>query len=170
METPQKPSVFGPDEIFASDTPPRREIGGGPSTSGRAARVTMVQATQQRQFDNPALVWRFGGARLQAILLQRSVRAMPVMIVDVIRQELVQVPRVEHDYVVQTLAPDGSDQALDKGILPGRTRGDELLFQTQSTGATHKFHAIKAVPMPQQIAARGAEREGFGQLLCAPGS
>jgi hypothetical protein len=90
----------------------------------------MVQAAKQRQFDNPALVWRFGGARLRAILIQRSVRAMPVMIVDVIRQELEQVPRVEHDYVIQTLAPDGSDQALDKWILPGRTRGDELLFQT----------------------------------------
>jgi hypothetical protein len=54
---------------------------------------------------------------------------MPVMIVNIIGQQLAHVRRVEHAHVVQTFAPAGSDQAFDKWILPGRTRRDELLFQ-----------------------------------------
>ena len=56
--------------------PLRQEIGNWPSVLGRAARITMVQAAKQRQFDNPTLVRRLGGARLRAILLQGAMRAM----------------------------------------------------------------------------------------------
>ena len=90
----------------------------------------MMQAAQQWQFDNCALIWRFYWPGDWTILSEGSVGPVVVIIIQVIEKGLAQVLRVEHDHVIQTLAPDGPDQALDKRILPGRTRGDELLFQT----------------------------------------
>jgi hypothetical protein len=35
---------------------------------------------------------------------------------------------MEHDHMVQTLAPDGADQALDEWILPGERTAISLLI------------------------------------------
>lgn len=55
----------------------------------------------------------------RAIFLQRPVGAMVMIIAKVVREPLSQVVLVEHDHMLEAFAADGSDQALDEGILPG---------------------------------------------------
>jgi hypothetical protein len=79
----------------------------------------MVQTSQQRQRDDVALFGWFHGPRFRSVLVQRSVRAVLMIIAKVVREPLSQVVLVEHDHLVEAFAADGSDQALDEGILPG---------------------------------------------------
>jgi hypothetical protein len=44
---------------------------------------------------------------------------MVMIIAKVVREPLSQVVLVEHDHMLEAFAADGSDQALDEGILPG---------------------------------------------------
>jgi hypothetical protein len=71
-----------------------------------------------------ALLGRFCGARLRAISLQRSMRPMPGVIVNIVGQQAAEVLRMEHDHAIQALAPDGADESFHERILPGRTEHD----------------------------------------------
>ena len=96
-----------------------RSAKGGAVGLGSHSGITVVQTSSHRQSDNLALFRRFNGARFGTILVESSMRAMAVKIIEVIGQHPMQVPSMEHDHVVQTLAPDGADKALDERILPG---------------------------------------------------
>ena len=79
----------------------------------------MMEATQQGQGDDVALFGWFHGTRFRSVLVQRSVRAVLMIIVEVVRESAPQMGLVEHDHVMQTFPADGADQAFDKRILPG---------------------------------------------------
>jgi len=55
------------------------------------------------------------------ILVQGEVRAAP-MVRETRAKDAAQMPVVEDDHVVQTLAANGADHAFDVRILPGRAR------------------------------------------------
>jgi len=97
------------------------------------------------------LVGRFHRPRFQAIFVQRPVRAKAMIIAEVVREPPPQVVLVEHDHVVQTFAADGAHQAFDERILPGGTRRHELLFQSEAQHPLHKFPAVNAVAIAEQI-------------------
>jgi hypothetical protein len=104
-------------------------------SSGGLASVTVMQSAQPRQGDNIAnlaLVWRFERATERAILVERSVAAIVVIIGQVMREHLAKMLRIEDDDAVQTFATDRANDPFDHGILPRRARGNELLFQAQS--------------------------------------
>ena len=63
-----------------------------------------------------------------------------------------QVLGVEHDHVVQTLAPDGADEPLGQRILPRRPGGNELFLQAQGQGSGLECQAIDLVAIAQQVA------------------
>ena len=69
----------------------------------------MVQSSQQRLGDDLALARRIDRAWLRTILLQSSMGAMPVKIVEVIGQHAVKMSGMKHQHVVQTLTADGAD-------------------------------------------------------------
>ena len=50
-------------------------------------------------------------------------RPRVMMILKIIRQNAAQVMRVEDDNVIQAFTADGTDQALDVGVLPGVIAG-----------------------------------------------
>jgi len=79
------------------------------------------------------------------MLVQRPVRAVLMIIAEVIPEPLSQVVLVEHDHVVETFAADRADQALDAGILPGRAWRHELLFQSEVKGSPHKFQTVNTI-------------------------
>jgi len=87
--------------------------------SGRLASVAMMEATQQGQGDDVALFGWFHGPRFRSVLVQRSVRAVLMIIAKVVREPLLQVVLVEHDNMVEAFAADGTDHSFDEGILPG---------------------------------------------------
>ena len=88
------------------------------SISGSLAGIAVMKAADQGQFDDVALIGRLDGTRFRTILFQRPVRAMSMIIGQVVRESSMQMVLIEHDHVVQTFPTDGADQALDKRILP----------------------------------------------------
>jgi hypothetical protein len=56
------------------------------------------------------------------VLAQRQVRAGPLVIRTIERHQTLQARFTEHDHVIETLATSGSNESLDKGILPRRVR------------------------------------------------
>lgn len=74
------------------------ELGKGkPGSSCRLTSVAVVESANQGQFDDFALVGRFNSTRLRAILFQRPVRTMTMIIAQVVRGNAAQMFLVEND-------------------------------------------------------------------------
>ena len=128
----------------------------------------MMESAHHGQGDDVALIGWFHRPRIQSILVQGSVRTMPMIIVEVVREPPAQVVLVEHDHVVQTFPAEGADQAFDKRILPGGMWRHELLFQSKVKGSPHKFHGVDAIAIAEQMARRLSVGKRLGQLLRRP--
>lgn len=61
--------------------------------------------------------WRGADRRGEA---ERGMRPLAVVVVDVLGQEMVQVPSPEHDEVVEAFGLDALDQSFDMGVEVGR--------------------------------------------------
>ena len=79
----------------------------------------MMQAADLRDRDDLPDPARHDRAWVGAILVERKMRACSMVVVDVARQDAAQMARIEDDEVIQTLAANRADQALDVGVLPG---------------------------------------------------
>src|SRR2546428_7486740 len=79
----------------------------------------------------------------------------PMIIGDIRDQETSQMPLAHDDHVVQTLAPDGSDQSLCIRILPGAGRTRD-----------HLADAHAGDPAPEQLAVDG--RRDPATAIAAP--
>ena len=85
---------------------------------GRAPLVAMVEASDLWEGDDLAgLGWVYRAA-LRTILGEREVRSRRVVIVKVGRQHALQVTLIEDDDVIETLAANRANDALDVGVLP----------------------------------------------------
>ena len=70
-----------------------------------------------------------------ALSSKRAVGPGVVVVIEVARQDASEVGLVEHDDMIQTLAPDRADQPFDVGILPGRPRrGQHFLDPHTASG------------------------------------
>src|SRR5215469_17089677 len=70
--------------------------------------------------NNPPCVWWLDRARLWRVLLQAYVRATPMIIVCEVSEVAIQAGFTEYDHVIQALAAQRADHALDIGSLPKR--------------------------------------------------
>jgi hypothetical protein len=95
---------------------------------GGAAGVAVVQTADVRNGQHLAQFGRLDFTRNRRVSVQGQMRAMVVIILDVSRQDSHQVRLVKHDHVIQALATNGSDHALDVGILPRRLRCTDHFF------------------------------------------
>lgn len=91
-----------------------------------------------------------------------------VIIVKVARDDVPEVGCVEHDHMVQTVAADGSDQAFDEGVLPGRLRSNKDFFGSQVVSAAPETVAVTAVAIADQVTWCLLEGERFADLLGDP--
>ena len=88
-----------------------------PRSSG-SARVAVVQATEDGcRDDRPVAVFDF--PRLRRIPLERHVAPRLVVVGHVLPQHAPQVTFAERDDVIEALAADAADDALDERILLG---------------------------------------------------
>src|ERR1700726_4825544 len=78
-----------------------------------------------------------------------------------------EVPR-PRQYVVQTLAPDRSDQPFGKSILPGRGWCGRLVPDAHGAQSACDDAAIDAVPIADQVVGSLIPRKGLGDLACDP--
>jgi hypothetical protein len=86
----------------------------------------------------------------------------------VIGQYPVQMSSMEHDDVVQALAPNGADEAFRERTLPERTGSNELFLQAQGEGPRLEFQAVNAVAIARQVGWWVAVGESLGELLGGP--
>ncbi len=78
------------------------------------------------------------------------------------------MPLVEHDDVVEALAPNRADHPFDERILPGRPRGGANLRQAQGGDGAPAGDIEDGVPVMQQESRRHMPRERFAELLPRP--
>ena len=82
----------------------------------------MVETTDFANRDDPAEFRLLNWPALGCILVERQVSARLMVVREVASQGTTQVLFAEDDDVIQTLAPDGVDEALGKGVLPWAVR------------------------------------------------
>ena len=70
----------------------------------------------------------------------------------------------ENENVIQTLAPDRTDEALGERILPGAVRRREDFGDPQALHAVPKLLAVDLVTVAQEIG--GAESSGKASTIC----
>ena len=85
----------------------------------------MVEATDFANRDDPAEFRPLNSPAVGCILFEREVSTRPVVVREVLSQGAAQVPFAKDEHVIQTLAPDGANQPLRKGVLPRALRRRE---------------------------------------------
>ena len=75
---------------------------------------------------------------------------------------------MEHEHMVQALAPNRTNDALDVGPLPGGSRGAQHFVDTQVSHLSPEGIAEDNIAVAQQVARRLVKGKGFSQLLSGP--
>src|ERR1700730_16515618 len=79
-----------------------------------------MQATDLRDRHDGALArWR-ASTRNRRVFTQRQMRTGPFVVRTIERHQPLQARFVEHDHVIETFTPSGSNKSLDEWILPRR--------------------------------------------------
>ncbi len=111
---------------------------------------------------------RLDFSRDRRVSVERQVRSRSLVGGAVRDQDSQEAGFVEHDYVVQTLAPDRADEALHIRRLPERPVRDDNFFDAQTRVAPAEVLAVDAVMVADQEARRLVKGEGFHDLLRRP--
>jgi len=88
-----------------------------------------------------------------------------VVVSEIGTQGSFQMPRVEHDEMVQAVPAERADQALDVGILPGTPGGGEHCFYREGGDSQTNLIAVDTVSISEQILGRILVSEGLDDLL-----
>jgi hypothetical protein len=75
---------------------------------------------------------------------------------------------VQNDDLIEDLAPDRADHALDVGGLPGRSRRGQDFRDRHGRQAFPNDMAIGAIAIPDEISRRCVPRKRLDDLLCDP--
>src|SRR5262245_57447779 len=100
-------------------------------------------------------------SRAQGAFARRVVREVP-------GQDVAQVPFTEHQHMVQTLPPDGADEALDERVLPRTPRSRQHFRNPQALQAVAERLAVDGIAIAEYIRRRGLVRERLHDLLRRP--
>jgi hypothetical protein len=114
----------------------------------------MVQATDFGDLHDPSRLGELDWPGVRRILVERKVRTTLMIVLE---------------NVIQTFAPDRTDQALGEGILPRAVRRRENFLDPHALHAVAKLLAIHLVTVAQEIGWRGVVRERVHDLLGSPG-
>src|SRR5215510_5106258 len=94
--------------------------------------------------------------------------AKSVVIGDIGREHSLEMPLVEHDDMIEHIAPNAADDPLAVGILPGTSRGNLDMFDAHILDALRESHTVNRVPIPQQVTRHGVPRKSLDNLLGGP--
>src|SRR5947207_12224940 len=129
-----------------------------------------MQSTDLRKLHHLPELRRLHSPRDWSILVERQVSARPLVVFEIQLQDATQPSFIQDDDVVQALAANRADQALDIGILPRRSRSREDVANAQPASRFVKFLSVARVAIAKQIARRTVPRESFQQLASRFGS
>src|SRR5438034_5385914 len=130
----------------------------------------MVEATDFANRDDLAEFRPLNWAAVGRILVEREVSTRPVVVREVASQGAAQVPFAKDEDVIQTLAPDGADEPLREGILPGAVSRREDFTYAHALHALAERVAVDRVAIVEEVGRGGVVREGVHDLLGRPGS
>src|SRR5437870_11842042 len=75
----------------------------------------------------------------------------PVVVLDVLQQDLEQMPFADHDDVVQAFSSNRADHPLGIRVLPRRAGRNDGLLDAQQPGLMRKSFSIDLVSVPNEI-------------------
>jgi hypothetical protein len=94
--------------------------------------------------------------------------ARRVIVRSIILQDAPKMGFVPDDHVVEALAPDRTDDALDITVLPRRSRGRGAVANAHRSHSSLEHLPIGTVVISDEILRRRVPREGFGDLQRQP--
>ena len=94
--------------------------------------------------------------------------ARALIIVKITSKNAAQTRLVEHDEMIQALAPNRPDQTLNVRRLPWTSRSDKDFFLPHFSDALAEGFAVDSVTIPEEEVGRTAPGESFDELLCSP--
>jgi len=75
---------------------------------------------------------------------------------------------MEHDYMIEALAPDGTNHPLHIRSLPRRTRGGQHFLDAHVSHLISEVIAEDRIAVPQQVARELVKGKCLPQLLSRP--
>src|SRR5579864_4248320 len=96
-------------------------------------------------------------------------RSRSVIVIQIRTKDTTQGRFVEHEHMVQALAPNRTNDALDVGPLPGGSRGTQHFLDTHVSHLSPEGIAEDSIAVAQQVARKLIKGESFSQLLSRPG-
>ena len=78
------------------------------------------------------------------------------------------MPLVEDDHVIETLAPNASNDPLDVRALPRRARRRQNLLDAESRDAPVEVGAVDSIPVSQHVTRRRVPKKRVDDLLSSP--
>jgi hypothetical protein len=128
----------------------------------------MVQAADFWKLHDLADRGELDGRDVGCVLVEREVRASPLIVADVTGQDAAQVSLAENENVIQALAPDRADAPLRERILPRAVRGGKDFLGMHPLHAVPNLLAVDLVAIAEEIGRCGVGREGVDDLLSSP--
>jgi hypothetical protein len=98
------------------------------------------------------------------VLGQGEMRSRRIVVVGVSAQHAAEMALAEHENMIETVAAERADQALDVAVLPGRARRGRVIADAHAANAALHDLAIDRVAVAQQKARRFAPGKGVGDL------
>ena len=91
-----------------------------------------------------------------------------MIVVDVFAQDSPEVPLVEDDHMIETLAPNASNDPFDVGALPRGVRRRRNLLDVESRNAPFEVRPVDSIPVSQHVTRRRIPRKSIDDLLRGP--
>ena len=129
----------------------------------------MVEATDFANRDDLAEFRPLNWPAVGRILVERQVSARPVVVRKVASKGTAEVLFAEDDDVIQTLTPDGADEALREGVLPRAVRRRQDFTDAHALEALPEHVPVDRVAVAEEEGRGGVIREGVHDLLGRPG-
>src|SRR6202008_1593724 len=95
-------------------------------------------------------------------------RSHAIVIVRIAFQNPAQMFLAQNDDMVQTLAPDRSDQPFGKAVLPGGGRCNRLVADTHGTQSACDDGAVDPIAVSDHVTGSPVPRKGLGDLTRNP--
>src|SRR5690348_18316749 len=100
----------------------------------------------------------------RSILVERKVRAHPIVVSRVIGQQMPEVPFPQHHDMVEAFASDRTDQPFNMTILPRRGWRDRPVANAHGSQPPDDRGAIRGVAVTDEVARCLIPWECFGDL------
>ena len=134
--------------------------------------VAVMQTTEPRHGYNLATcaMIRFCFATDWRSFRQTEVRAILVIVADVVAHQTFQMTFIEDDHVVEQIPTEVSDPALGNSVLPWASKAGPLGLDAEALHHVDHFFIELRAAIKDQVAGSGVVRKRLAQLLDDPGA